>query len=1124
MAQDDALTVEARPRGRKRRIARGGGLALLVILLAVIAAAWLMRKTLADDFIAQTFRDNDIEATWTVESISPQRQVLTDLVIGDPARPDLTIDRLELSIRPRFGLPDVTALKLVRPVIRGTYRGGQLSFGQLDPLIFPEESGEPFEFPNLRLSVEEGRGLLLTDFGQVDLALSGGGHLRGGFAGVLAATSERLDGGGCTANAPRLHARLSIDAERPRLAGPLRFDRLACHESELAVNDGTAILDVRVDRNLEDMAGTWRLATADAAFAGNRLAVMAGEGEASWRGGELAATYDLAARDLGTVAGSARIAALEGQVSFRDGAWAALYDLAAREVASPHASFTRLEVDGRVRTLSDLARIDAEGEVRGIGLSMGGDLDGAIAGAAERTRGTLLAPLLDRLGLNLARELRGSTLAASFDARSTGALTSVAIPEARLRGGSGRTVLALSRGQLTLGSATLPRFAGNFATGGEGLPQITGRMEQAAGGALDLRLAMREYGAGQSSLAVPQMRVVQARDGRVALDGRVLASGPLPGGFAQGLDLPVDGTIAPDGSLALWNGCRAVRFERLAYANLTLDRQSLTLCPTNGRPILAYGPGGLRLAAGASSLDVSGRLAQTPIRVRSGPVGVAYPGALAARNLDVTLGPASNAQRFRITDLRADLSGDAIGGDFAGADVFLASVPLDVLGASGTWRYAGDRLTLADTSFMLHDRQDDARFEPLSAQGASLSLYDNRIVADAALRHPGSGQVVTEAHIEHDLASGTGFADLPVPGLTFAVGGLQPADLTRLALGVVANVEGTVAGGGRIDWGAGGVTSTGSFSSDSLDLAASFGPVQGASGTVVFTDLLGLTTAPDQRIRVASVNPGIEVFDGEIGFQLVNGERIAISGGTWPFMGGTLTLRSVDINLGVEESRTYVLDIVGLEAAQFVERMEVGNLAATGTFDGSVPIVFDAEGNGSLVGGRLLSRPPGGNVSYVGELSYEDLSFFANYAFRTLRDLQYDRMEILLNGSLTGELVTQVNFSGIRQGPTAERNLVSRVIGDLPIELRVNIRAPFLKLISSLRALNDPTAVRDPRSLGLIGADGEVLRETVDQATVDRLDEEAAEDAACELLGGAACETDEDHTANIQPQESEPMP
>ncbi len=568
--------------------------------------------------------------------------------------------------------------------------------------------------------------------------------------------------------------------------------------------------------------------------------------------------------------------------------------------------------------------------------------------------------------------------------------------------------------------------------------------------------------------------------------------------------------------LALWNGCRDIRFDRLEVSNLTLGRQSLTLCPPSGRPILRYDNAGLQLAAGVNALDLSGEFAGTPMRLRSGAVGFAYPGALAARDLAIALGPPENAQRFTISDLRANLSANGFGGEFAGADVFLASVPLDVLGASGYWRYENAQLLLSDADFTLQDRGDARRFEPLIAQDASLSLFDNRISADAVLRHPNTGIAVSDVRIEHNLATGAGGANLTISGLTFR-DGFQPLDLSRLALGVVANVEGTVTGTGRIAWDAEAVTSSGRFSSDDLDLAAAFGPVKGASGTVVFTDLLGLTTAPDQRISVASINPGIEVTDGEVGFELLNGERLTVTGASWPFMGGTLTMRPVEINIGVAESRAYVMDIVGLEAAQFVEAMEMGNLAANGTFDGTIPIVFDEDGNGRLVSGVLTARQPGGNLSYVGDLTYEDMSFFANYAFAALRDLRYDTMVIEMDGPLTGELVTRVRFTGIGQGESAQSSFVTRAIARIPIDLRINIRAPFYQLMTSLRAMYDPAALRDPRDLGLVNRDGVRLRQTVDQQTVDEQDEAAAEQAERELLESL----DIDEPA-IQQQESEP--
>src|SRR5690606_33488034 len=129
-----------------------------------------------------------------------------------------------------------------------------------------------------------------------------------------------------------------------------------------------------------------------------------------------------------------------------------------------------------------------------------------------------------------------------------------------------------------------------------------------------------------------------------------------------------------------------------------------------------------------------------------------------------------------------------------------------------------------------------------------------RIAAEALLREPGSDREIVRTSIRHDLASGRGNADIVIDGILFD-GSLQPDTLTRQALGVIANASRSVRGKGRIDWNEEHVASTGSFTTDSLDFAAAFGPVSGAAGTIEFTDLLGMITAPDQQLRLAAINP-----------------------------------------------------------------------------------------------------------------------------------------------------------------------------------------------------------------------------------------------------------------------------
>jgi hypothetical protein len=1075
MPQEDAdAAVEAvlLPPG-KRRIVRKALLLIGLVLFAALLLAWFERVRIAENVLARELARRGIEARYSIEEVGPRRQVLRDVAIGDPAAPDLTVERVTIHIRPRFGFPAITAVTVTGPRLYGTMRDGQLSFGALDPLIFGEEDAEPFELPDWELELEDGGGLLETDFGRVGLRLAGRGNLRSGFAGELAAIAPTLAAGGCTARQATLYGRVRMDDERPHLAGPLRFAGVECGDAGVALAGGAVTLDLSADRELTGVDGEAQLALGRLELAGTRLGGLSGTTGFTWRDRGLTARYSLEGADI--TAGSLRAAGLAGE--------------------------------GLLRARQNFARIELESDVTGSGIAPGPVLGQALASAQAGVEGTLAEPLLAQIRRQLAHESRASTLEARFTARVAGQRRTLLVPRAVLTGASGAPLLSLSGVEAAqAGAGARLHLAGDFTTGGEGLPRIAGRVERSPPGALSLRLAMPEYragaGAGAARLALPALVLTQSPGGALSLDGRVLASGPLPGGSVEGLDLPLAGSWSAAAGLSLWSDCTQVRFASLTMANLALEQDTLTVCPPRNAAIVRYGDAGLRVAAGAPSMDLAGRIGETP-------------GTLTARQLVVALGPAETASRFAIADLTADLSGE-FAGQFAGADISLAAVPLDLRNATGEWHYADGRLGLEGGSFILEDRGAE-RFRPLIAEGATLALESNVINAAASLREPRTGATVTELAVRHDLATGTGHADLVVPGIAFGVG-LQPTDLTRLALGVVALVEGTVTGTGRIDWDATGVTSTGRFSSESLDFAAAFGPVQGAAGTVEFTDLIGLTTAPGQRIALRTVNPGIEVYDGEVAFQLREGSFVDLQSARWPFLGGTLTMRPLTLALGVAERRGYVLDIVGLEAARFVERMGMENIAATGTLDGTIPVIFDADGNGRIEGGALRSRPPGGNVAYVGALTYEDLSTMVNFAFDALRSLDYRQMRIAMDGPLTGELVTQVALDGVSQGAEIEQNFITRRLAQIPVRLVLNVRAPFYRLISSVRSLYDPSAVRDPRELGLIGQAGQVLQRETDQTEV-----EAREAAAAEAAEAQAAEAANAVSPDIQPPESEPV-
>jgi hypothetical protein len=1035
---------DAAPPRRRRVRFRYVAAAVLLVLAVAFAWVWVSRERLAENIIADQLAQLGLPATYEIVQIGPRRQIIANIVVGDPGNPDLTVERAEVTIVPKWGFPGIGTVTLVRPRLYGSYRGGVLSFGSLDKVLFaPSEPEQPFSLPDFKLRLVDGRARLDSDYGPIGIKADGRGNLQNGFAGILAANAPAFEGFGCTGNAVTLYGKVTIKGERPSFSGPARIAALACPDTGLTLADAGLQIDARLDKALDGAEGEAGLRTGPLAYGSNRVIGTNGEGDFTWRDGRLTSSYSLVARQIETSA----------------------------------AAFAVMTSEGRVRTADGFARLELEGDLEGNGLRIGSSLDQALSATQASGADTLIAPLLGKLRAGLKREQRASSLAGSFTVRKAGEVMTAVVPQAALRGGSGETLVALSRFQLSTAATGVPRLSGNFSTGGADLPRIAGRMERQTGGGVLLRMSMAEYRAGDASVALPELVLVQGRGGALGFSGRARLSGALPGGFAQDLELPLSGNYSGNGGLALWPGCTDLRFTSLAFANVTLERRGLTLCPPPGTAIVRVDGRGTRIAAGTPSLDLRGRLGETPIALRSGPVGFAWPGSLSAKQVDVALGPEGTATRFRLNDLSAQL-GDEIAGTFEGADVLLYAVPLDVLQASGSWRYAGGQLTLTDGAFRIEDREQVDRFAPLVTRDATLSLVDNVIAAEALLREPKSDREVTVATIRHDLGTGRGRADLAVRSLLFDAG-LQPDTLTPLALGVVANVNGTVTGNGRIEWNEAGVTSTGSFSSEALDFAAAFGPVKGASGTVVFTDLLGLTTAPGQVLTVKSVNPGIEVNDGSVRFRLVNGALLAVEGGSWPFMGGTLTLRPLDFNIGATEARRFVLEIEGLQAALFLQKMELANISASGVFDGTMPLVFDENG-GRIEGGLLLSREPGGNLSYVGDLTYKDLSAMANFAFDALKSMDYTQMRIAMDGDLTGEIVTRVRFDGVKQGEGAKRNFITERLANLPIRFNINIRAPFYKLISTFKAMYDPAYIRDPRELGLLDAQGNVIKRESD--------------------------------------------
>ncbi|NCA02585.1 MAG: hypothetical protein EBS87_10510, partial [Sphingomonadaceae bacterium] len=420
-------------------------------------------------------------------------------------------------------------------------------------------------------------------------------------------------------------------------------------------------------------------------------------------------------------------------------------------------------------------------------------------------------------------------------------------------------------------------------------------------------------------------------------------------------------------------------------------------------------------------------------------------------------GQGQDASALQMAALTSQPRRLGLGGQIIGLDGQLAAIPLHIRQMTGQWQTGRAGLDVTGSA-MLADATPDPRFLPLRAANVRAHLANGTLRASTQLREPQSNKAVADIALVHQLGPAQGHADIMVPMLAFGPD-LQPDALTPVTKGVVANVTGAVSGTGRIDWAQGQLRSSGSFQSTGLDFAAAFGPVRGLAGAIRFSDLLGLVTDGVQEARVTSINPGVEVEDGIIRYRLLPDFKVAVEGGRWPFAGGNLVLEPTLLDMSQSAERHLTFRAEGLDAARFIAAMQFENIAATGVYDGVLPMVFDAQG-GRIVGGRLAAQG-GGTVSYVGPVSNENLGLMGRFAFDALKSMRYSRLAIDLNGAIDGDVITRVSFAGVNQAPVSggRTRLPIKVLGasNIPFVFNVTITAKFRQLFNMARSVNDPS-------------------------------------------------------------------
>ncbi|MEO7504987.1 MAG: YdbH domain-containing protein [Sphingomicrobium sp.] len=1011
---------------RAWRITRLGLIVLLVLALIAGAGLWIARKPIANNILAKEFSKRGVQASYHLDRVGLRTQQVSNLVIGDPANPDLTARLAQVQMRVLLS-GKVEVYRIVARGVRlhGRLVGGKVSWGQIDKML-PPPSGKPFTLPNVAVDLADTTIRLDTPFGRLGVALAGRGNLSGGFRGRLAAASHRLAPGRCALDELHANVAIAVDARHPHVVGPVSAANFACPASRLALGQPRMEIDSRFSEAFGSFDGSGRLSFASLVAGTNGLANATST--LSFKGSPT--------NIVGKIALGAQRARL-GQIL---------------------ADRTRL--DGRYRLDARRGALDLAADYGATRVALDPSLLAGLTNPLMGAKSSPVGPLTTALATAIRTTARNFNVAGRLLAVNRPGSGGVRIVTAKADAASGARVdVAGGDGITYYWPSGRIRLDGNVETQGGGLPSARIALHQPRrGGGVSGTADIAPYSAGGARLALATVRFAALPGGATRVDTIALLDGPLGSGRVTGFRLPVSGTLGARGGLEFGRGCIDARFTSLHIGVINIGPTRLPICPANGPAILAQSPGGpLRLSAETRNLHLAGRLGKSPLAVTAARLRMLGDRQFEATTLALRMGKAATPLAVNAATLFGNFNGRGVSGRFAGMRATIGNVPLLLSNADGRWSFAGNKLTL-DGAMDVSDRAVLARFKPLHSGHIHFVLNNDWIRATGRLDHPGTGTPVTDVTISHRLSTGNGEALLDVPGIRFRPG-FQPDDLTRLSEGVVALVNGTVRGQGRIAWaGDGKVGSTGTFDVVNTNLAAPFGPVTGINTTVHFTDLLGLVTAPGQTATVATVNPGILVENGVIHYSLLRGQLVKVERGEWPFMGGKLILQETILNFSRPTPKRLTFEVVGLDAHTFVSSMGFTEIDAQGIFDGVLPMVFDDSG-GRIVGGRLDSRQGGGVLAYNGVVNRANLGTFGGMAFDALKNLHFRSMIIRLDGYLDGEFATRLTIDQVALGEANKTQRLIKSINKIPFKFNVTIKGPFRALIATAKSFRDPRTI-----------------------------------------------------------------
>ena len=1000
---------------RRERLIDAGLEAVSLSMLAFIAVGLLVhggRREISRELAQSWLRERGIDAVVTVDDLDASG-FSGSVRLGPKSDPIFSADRIEvaydLSTPWTKGLGnsdgfaiDTRAVRLVRPRIKASLtEAGGLNFGPLQPLIdealaSPKETkvgGPAILVENARLDLRTPGGVARVTG---DASLDDGKLLRfdGRLARMRYATGDLVvEARGALLSARKRGERLTVAAS---------FDLDALVKPDLELDDAQGQIDA--DLNYPDLVKLSATGPAEV-----RLALKA----ASARAGATRITDAATSLTLiGALDGTLAQGRFDGRVTGRArGETLQAQGLAARDIG--------LDIDlthVAASKLGEKIAVQTRGHVRA-------EAGQALAGGAALRE---VSARLDMAGLILSADKAGAVvsgplailLGASRLASGGLALNSLAL-EAK-----GRVAGPLNN-PILIASGSAGADSGVSGPDAERLAAILpdsadARVVAEALQTFDLRvpafdLTLRD---GRTILALPRPITLTAANGvktsLAAPRGPLLdaVAGQMRGGLVADLSgggLPTLRLDAPD----WWMEGGALS------SRLAITSEGLDYAPLEG--VAGRIEGVAQMAGSHFTFALAGCQPLTAKRVLIGETPLSNPKVTvcpgAGPLLAIQNGAWTVAARFSDLTILLDEAQAAVEGGAGG---------LTASGAGGLPR-ADVRLDQG----LLRDAAETRRFNPIKAAGRmSLSngLWSGAIDATTPV-----GQPLGRITLRHDVARARGRAELDASKLAFVKEGLQPGDLSPMAAWAT-QASGPASFTGLFAWDADGMKSSGRLAANKIDFTSPIGFVATLDGTIDFTSLTPLVSAPDQTLKIVRIDSIIPLEGFAVAFSL-GAESLNISSAAFEAAKGRISIEPTEVPLDPEKPIRGVIVVEHLDLGELIAASSlVEKIQLDAVVDGRLPFELSAKGFRFLDGkvraikpGRLaISREAltGVQAGVQGQDSDSPgapeplpspdapVNAIQDFAYQAMENLSFETLEAGVNSTDKGRLAILFHIKG----------------------------------------------------------------------------------------------------------------